>query len=207
VRRAAAVLLVVLAGCSGSGDDAAAPTTTTTFESSTTTASTAPPATEVRVYSGWTDAVRKLTPQAGECLAGSNMVMRSDAWRCTIGNYLHDPCFSDPLGGTSVVACPKSPFSRDVTVIKAPSLPVDYANESQGTNGLPWAIKLADGKECLFLSGTGVMVADMRGNYSCDGKLDLYGEPERRTGQRWLIFSAPSGSTELKQTEIAIAWF
>jgi eukaryotic-like serine/threonine-protein kinase len=207
VRRAFAVLTVVLAGCSGSGDDSAAPSTVTTVESSTTTESTAPPTTEVRIYSAWTDTVRRLTPQPGECFAGSNKILRSDAWRCTIGNVLHDPCFSDPLGGSAVVACKKSPFSDDVTVIKAPSLPVDSANPSEGTNSLPWAVKLADGKECIFLSGAGVVVADLRDNYSCNGQLELYGDPERRTGQRWRIFSAPAGSTELKHTEIAIAWF
>jgi hypothetical protein len=35
--------------------------------------------------------------RSGYCYTGSLTIARSDAWRCFVGNYLYDPCFSANL--------------------------------------------------------------------------------------------------------------
>ena len=208
MRFVAVVVGLALTACSGSSHQAQPPATTTSASTQPTAPPTTQPATtEARIYSPWTDAVRRQTAEQGECFSGSAFVMRSDAWRCTVGNLIYDPCFSDPTGPATLVACPDSPESPKVTVIRVKDLPLAYANKGGGTSGDPWALKLADGKQCRFAGGATITIADQRLNYTCGEDLNLFGDPERHDDRRWKIYAGAQGATQLTQVDIAIAWF
>ena len=38
-----------------------------------------------------------VTSASGSCFTSSDVTRRDDAWRCTVGNTLYDPCFSSSL--------------------------------------------------------------------------------------------------------------
>src|SRR5262245_56815159 len=84
----------------------------------------------------------------GECFAGSIADARSDAWRCMVGNYVTDPCFSDPAVA-SWVLCPLdgTPFGMKLLRISlAKALPKNLGNKGAAGQGNPWAIRLRGGK-------------------------------------------------------------
>ncbi len=124
----------------------------------------------------------------GECFSGSSADPRSDAWRCAIGNFIYDPCFSDPKV-VSWVACPVdgSPFGTGVIRLAlSRALPKSLGNRGSPGEGNPWAVKLAGGKVCTFLTGATFAYHGKRVNYGCTEKGFLAGSPNRST-QKWTI--------------------
>jgi len=70
--------------------------------------SSAPSETQVGFF---TPAVPKGTPRDGSCWTESIAVTRPGAWRCMIGNEIHDPCFQvRPLRGE--VVCDADPSTK-----------------------------------------------------------------------------------------------
>src|SRR5438132_10979837 len=73
----------------------------------------------------------------GSCFAGSLADGRADAWRCSVGNQIMDPCFQ----GKGYLLCPPSPRAKPVKLILTKPLPRSQANKSKGlTPGHPWLI-------------------------------------------------------------------
>ncbi len=102
-------------------------------------------------------------PQAGNCWTSSLAVWRADAWRCTVGNEIYDPCFSS---GESVIcgADPKTPtlgFALTLTEpLPAPEVAQDAARHA-------WLVELADGTVCGYATGATGGVGGERFNYLC----------------------------------------
>jgi hypothetical protein len=142
----------------------------------------------------------------GECFAGSSADPRSDAWRCSVGNSTADPCFSDPKV-PSWVACPESgsPFGTGVVQLAlARALPKTLGNDGSGGEGNPWAIKLADGKVCTFLTGRTFAYHGRRVNYGCTAKVFLAGSPNRTT-PTWTITLGMGRKSKPRTAEILVA--
>ncbi len=145
----------------------------------------------------------------GYCFSGSAAADRRDAWRCTSGNLLADPCFSAGPRSRSVV-CPEGPWShRGLKLALTRPLPHALANHPRPSlKAQPWAIELADGRHALFASGATVELEDQRLNYffGPGSKEGLWGYPDREQ-ESWTILAAPFGAQQLSaRVTIRRAW-
>ena len=55
----------------------------------------------------------------GSCMAGSLAdASRVDAWRCSAGNQMYDPCFENSFGERGLLACVQMPWTNSVTMLR-----------------------------------------------------------------------------------------
>jgi hypothetical protein len=173
-------------------------------------AATAPP-TRTTVYHPYLlgDVAPRLTvtrTAKGECFTGSLADQRRDAWRCELGNEIADPCFSD-RAVLSWVLCPEdgTPFGmRVVRLALSKALPKPLANKELPGQGYPWAVKLADGTVCTFLTGATYIYHGRRVDYGCDGKTFLAGTPNRSTAT-WTIILGTGARSRPRTVPISVA--
>jgi hypothetical protein len=151
--------------------------------------------TRIVVYSPFTldselaQGIRVSRSASGSCWEGSVESIRPDAWRCTVGNNIYDPCYSGPHGW---VACPLTTFgSRVLRITLTRSLPPN-TNPPLNTNKAdPLQIVLRGGVHCGFAGGATGTVAGMRLNYTCSNGMWLIGDPDRRKAV-WSILALAS---------------
>jgi hypothetical protein len=130
---------------------------------------------------------------------------RTDAWRCFIGNFIHDPCFSDPSKpAPRFVVCASTPWSRRVVkIVLTRKLPRGQRNPAGSPlRRAPWAVELASGKRCLALTGATGTIAGRGVSYGCLGGGYLLGTPRR--AKTWTIFYA-AGYKARRASRVAIA--
>jgi hypothetical protein len=118
-------------------------------------------ATRVVVFSATSMIVTKSI--AGSCWTTSIASRRRDAYRCTSGNEIYDPCFR---AGSKSVACPSALTpSSGVRVLLTKPLPASQAGQSHNV----WMMVLANGVKCNM--GTGTIMPgypfDCTGNWIC----------------------------------------
>ncbi|HVN26803.1 MAG TPA: hypothetical protein VMT99_04125 [Candidatus Paceibacterota bacterium] len=110
--------------------------------------------------------------QSGSCFASSIAApYRTDAWRCTVGNAISDPCFA--IAGTKNLLCganpAEGPYATSTFVLRlAKALP----SATLPAGGIPanwaWAVQFADGTYCTPLTGTRPVTATgVMGTYAC----------------------------------------
>lgn len=89
---------------------------------------------------------------SGGCFAGSIASERDDAYRCSVGNAIFDPCFLD---GSQSVFCPTDlPPTSGILVTLTGPLP---ATGSAAPGQAPaWAFQLANGATCQVVTGAGI---------------------------------------------------
>ena len=147
--------------------------------------------------------------KAGYCWTGSGTTPRRDAWRCFVGNYIYDPCFSSARD-RGMVVCPDDPWlETGVKIRLTKPLPYPSGNHSAPSRGLqPWAFELYDGRRCRFSSGASDVIEGKRLNYFCGASSEegLWGFPYRGS-EPWTILTAPFQATELSErAEVRHAW-
>jgi hypothetical protein len=148
----------------------------------------------------------------GECFARSAAVAgRPDAWRCSIGNAIQDPCFQNIMCDAKVLACPDGPWTANVILLTLTRpLPADTAANDASKISLkdtmPWALELANGQRCTLFTGATAPIAGMRINYGCPGGFIAVGEIDRSRAV-WRIFFQGEKSVSLDLTDIAVAWY
>jgi hypothetical protein len=201
------VCAVALASCGSS--------TTTVTRTQAVARAAAGAATQVRIFtpvSGDGSATIHISSRPrGYCWTTSNVIRHADAWRCFVGNFIHDPCYSGSGATENTVICPEGgPWVGSGIEIRLtrplPEAP-PTTSQPEPPSGLPWALQLADGSNCQFLQGATSVVAGLRFNYSCTpDHLSLYGEP-RRSSAAWTIYSGAASSSQLTTAPIAIAWY
>jgi hypothetical protein len=105
----------------------------------------------------------------GSCWTNSIAAPRADAWRCTVGNEIFDPCFE--LDDSQGVVCDANPitgqpgFKLKLTeTLPAPEVPAEAANKGWG-----WLIELADGTVCGPATGATFPVDGEPATYYCTG--------------------------------------
>jgi hypothetical protein len=144
----------------------------------------------------------------GSCFSSSDTSLRSDAWRCTVGNELYDPCFSSQRAHGGVI-CPNADPTSGLEVRLTKRLPAAFGHRgSPSASGQPWALELSSGAHCTFDSGATSVVDGIRANYFCAGDHTsaLWGLP-RRTTEPWTILRAPFTATTLSErVAVARAW-
>jgi hypothetical protein len=145
--------------------------------------------------------------RTGSCWSTSDVLNRVDAWRCTSGDIIYDPCFSIP-GNSQAVICGTSPLS-DRTGFKlnlTGSLP---AHGTVSSVKSAWAFELEDGINCIFMGGATTAFEGKRVNYSCSDGWVILGELQE--GQVWTarkvrLSSDFSSIEESVQVFIKIVW-
>ena len=147
----------------------------------------------------------------GFCWTGSLAdAGRTDAWRCLIGNAIHDPCFSDVTKpAPRFVLCAPTPWSRRVVeIVLVRKLPLGQKNPAgDPLRRAPWAIRLGTGKKCLALTGATGTIAGRGVAYGCLGGGYLLGEP-RRAKHTWTSsYAAGYKAHRVSRVAIAEAWW
>src|SRR5215469_9360122 len=116
---------------------------------------------------GLADGLQISEKLSGRCFAASAASpTRPDAWRCSAGNAILDPCYQRVLGDEKQLACPvEGPWSQKlVLLILTDPLPTEPRKEMPRDSALPWAIELGNGKQCALFTGATAPVAGMRIN-------------------------------------------
>jgi hypothetical protein len=201
---------VALSGCGGS--------TKTVTETQAAIRPQTPAPTQVRLFAPDSAANGALTIRItarphGYCWTTSENI--PGAWRCFVGNFIHDPCFTGPVReAEKTVVCPnEGPWTGTGIEIQL-TCPLPYEaiteevrHEEGGTTGMPWTLELTDGSHCVLLNGASSEVAHLRFNYTCKpDNLDLYGPPDR-SSSTWTIYAGPANASQLSTVPIAIAWY
>ena len=161
----------------------------------TSAAAAPPPATRVETFDPWT-AAGTLLPgiKVLSRYSGGRCTMRSSfdagnqyAWRCFLASgSFYDPCFAPAAqSGVTQVACSDSPWSGAVIITLARPL----ARSSWGTPrpsaaAYPWAMALANGRECGLIEGTAPMRDGVTFNFGCT---DGYASFPNTGTERWTV--------------------
>ncbi|MGH7779661.1 MAG: hypothetical protein ACREQR_07525 [Candidatus Binataceae bacterium] len=140
----------------------------------------AAPVTQTQV-NFFTPAIPAGAPRAGSCWTSSIAVMRPGAWRCMIGNEIHDPCFQVPPHQGEVVcdANPATNHAGFVLKLTKP-LPNDAAPPPEAPE--PWTMLLADGSICEPFTGTMPMVGGEGARWFCFDPSVPMSSPARSRG-------------------------
>jgi len=145
----------------------------------------------------------------GSCFTSSSASgSRPDAWRCSSGNGILDPCYQRILGDEKQLACPVGgPWPANVLLLTLTQpLPTEPRKEISRADTLPWALELANGQRCTLMTGAMPPVAGMRINYGCPGGFQVVGDIDR-SGPMWRVFFQGEKSIALEQVDVAVAWF
>jgi len=178
-----------------------------------TQTSAQPSHTEIKLFEPWNPhglsigiaVTEKLT---GNCFAESAASpSRSDAWRCSAGNLIQDPCYMQIMGDQKQLACARDPWSANVNLLTLESTPPESKRkEVRRDVSLPWALELGDGSRCTLMTGGTFAAAGMRANYGCIGGRTLFGDVDK-SQPVWRIFSMTDKSIALTQSVIVVAWY
>lgn len=139
-----------------------------------------------------------------QCFTHSLATPREDAWRCSAGQRIADPCFA--LTTTSVVCDSNPAVDRSGTkyeVSEPPSLTVGTSD----TQTVPWALLLADGSTCQRMTGARGNIAGKATTFQCTDRSWLLGEPA--AGVPWLVekVTAAAGPGSVPNSiPVATAW-
>lgn len=144
------------------------------------------------------------TSQNGTCFTNSVIAPVEDAWRCSVGNQIYDPCII-ATDGKSLV-CGEDPSKKLpgfvltlVSPLPTPDISVEAVNN-------PWIVELASGRLCSFAQGASGVIDDQRINYYCESTDDtdviLLGDIKR--GKLWNATRVvlEKGTTNVIQTGI-----
>ena len=117
------------------------------------------------------------TAQEGECFAASIASTRADAYRCTIGNAIQDPCFvaEDGPGEGQTLVCGIDPIKNEAGFVLTVTKALPEANKADLPQH-PWLIKLSDGVFCNFATGGSGIIAGERINFYCSDKSVIVGD-------------------------------
>src|SRR6201998_1469832 len=107
-----------------------------------------PPRTEIKLFTpfgvkGLADGLQISEKVSGKCFATSAASpTRPDAWRCSTGNAILDPCYQRIMGDEKQLACPmESPWSQKVVLLTlSEPLPKESRKETPRESALPWAV-------------------------------------------------------------------
>lgn len=148
-----------------------------------------------------------VTSVSGSCFTSSDVTRRDDAWRCTVGNTLYDPCFSSAFH-FGVVVCPIPWQDSGTEIHLTKPLPAPGSHTPPSLSLQPWAVETTAGAFCVLSSGASNSVHGKRLNYFCgkNAKQGLWGFPSRKT-QPWTILIAPFNARKLShRVGLVRAW-
>lgn len=169
--------------------------------------------TEIKLFEPWNPnglsiGIAVVQKFSGKCFATSAAsASRPDAWRCSAGNLIQDPCYMQLMGDQKQLACAQDPWSANINLLTLDApLPTDSRKDMKRDDSIPWALELADGSHCTLMTGGTFAVAGMRANYGCVGGRTLFGDIDKGSPV-WRIFSMTDKSIALTQSAITVAWY
>ncbi|MEV5880739.1 serine/threonine-protein kinase [Streptomyces sp. NPDC052101] len=148
-----------------------------------------------------------ITDQAsGSCFGTAESTMRTDAWRCTAGDRILDPCFSPDANpeDTSALCLDGAP-NRMVELSVPQGFPGNNDHMPGGPDIEPVIIVLTNGARCSFTGGGTSTLAGQRQNYGCDNGGYLYGYPSKATALWTISYSVPNSGASIS-TPIATVY-
>ena len=74
--------------------------------------------------------------RSGYCYSGSLAIDRTDAWRCFVGNFIYDPCFSSSIAPGEVV-CPDLAITGGIEINLTRRLPRRLADSGRAVAAPP----------------------------------------------------------------------
>jgi len=165
--------------------------------------------TRPKVYRAFTphgNSVFRTRLRHGSCFVGASSINRRDAWRCTGGHLIYDPCFSSSKR-PGIVLCPNDPWSGTGVKLRLTARLRGGNGPAPSTRARPWAVELYDGRRCQVITGASSILQGQRANFDCGRKQDaLWGNPDRSTAP-WTIFTAPfDAQALLARAAIRYAW-
>ncbi|MET7780081.1 protein kinase [Streptomyces sp. NPDC005388] len=135
---------------------------------------------------------------SGSCFGTAESTMRTDAWRCSAGDRILDPCFSPDSNpeDTSALCLDGAP-NRMVELSVPQGFPGNNDHMPGGPDIEPITLVLSNGARCSFIGGGTSTLAGQRLNYGCDNGGYLYGYPSK-TAALWTIsYSAPNSGASV----------
>lgn len=168
-------------------------------ETTSTSSQTPPvtPATQIIAYTAIPPA--SSTPVLnGSCWTNSIAApFRADAWRCTVGNSISDPCFAI-ANSTGTLLCNINPtvLSSTSTFVLKLTKPLPAADVPPGLapSNWAWLVQLGDGTLCTPFTGTLPVTAS--------GDAAVYGCAPGPLGKDVLIFNGLNSSSSVWTAEI-----
>jgi hypothetical protein len=141
----------------------------------------------------------------GSCESGSEVI--GQGYRCSAGNYLHDPCWAE-RAATPTVLCLAEPWLHTVAEIRLNSaVPALARQDAQSVE--PWGLRLADGDRCVLAQGAHNPFDGTVLDYYCRSGLALL-RGLNRTRATWTARSVVSRHGRLSRgpiEKIEIAWY
>ena len=104
----------------------------------------------------------------GFCWTNSNIIRRSDVWRCMIGNEIFDPCYT--VQDKATIVCGARPDIKKSGFIIKLTKPLPTPDVAKGSSSSASMIELEDGTICDFISGASGATDGVRSErvgYSC----------------------------------------
>lgn len=161
--------------------------------------------TQTVIYMPWTsNALRHgfgiAARSKGVCSAHSRATTRPDAWQCSAGTDVYDPCFVG-IAHTDEVACAETPFSLSIVLVHL-GKPLGRSSKAftrwLERKGPPWGLRLASGDKCVYVTGASFLVHGKRLGYACERSGWVVGVPDRAV-DLWTVqtVSAPGEKTLL----------
>ncbi|MHB8382458.1 MAG: hypothetical protein ACYDC3_09000 [Candidatus Binataceae bacterium] len=120
-------------------------------------------------------------PRDGSCWTNSIAVSRPGAWRCMIGNEIHDPCFQVPPHQGDVV-CDANPATGQTGFVLKLTKPLPDNAPPPSESPEPWTMQLADGSICQPFTGTMPMVGGDGARWYCYDQSVPMDNPARSRG-------------------------
>ena len=99
----------------------------------------------------------------GSCFANAVGLGREDAYRCTVGNQIYDPCFV--VDDAPTVVCGANPATGEAGFVLELTEPLPEPDP--GNLSMSWLVELADGQVCGLMTGTVPGVGDRTAPYGC----------------------------------------
>ena len=105
----------------------------------------------------------------GYCWTNSNIIRRSDVWRCMIGNEIFDPCYT-VQDKTTIVCGARPDIKKPLGFILKLTEPLPTPDVAKGSSSSASMLELEDGTICDFISGASGATDGVRSErvgYSC----------------------------------------
>jgi len=105
----------------------------------------------------------------GSCWTNSNIIQRSDVWRCMIGNEIFDPCYT-AQDKTTIVCDAKPDIKKPSGFVLKLTKPLPASDVPNGPSSSASMVELEDGTICDAISGASGATDGVRTErigYSC----------------------------------------
>jgi hypothetical protein len=104
--------------------------------------------------------------QQGSCWTRSIAADRPGAWRCMIGNGIHDPCFQVPPLENEVICDANPGLGKSGFVMKL-TKPLPLVTAPPAASPSPWILQLENGSVCEPFTGTRPAINNEPAVWSC----------------------------------------